>query len=140
MYNHKTGLKEAIKFHGHLGPWLVLGLMMGELALKRLKARKHFGLEVKAWGLSKRPKSCLIDGLQLSTGATYGKGNIRKFNSPKIRVTFCKKNDKRKLSCVLDDALEALLGKTTDHQENEKMARDIYRLKPEALFKINREG
>jgi formylmethanofuran dehydrogenase subunit E len=63
-------LKEAIRFHGHLGPYLVLGVLAGEAALKKLKAKKYFGIEMKVWGANKKPKSCLVDGLQLSTGAT----------------------------------------------------------------------
>ena len=42
-------LKEAEKFHGHLGPWLVLGLLIGDAALKKLKAEKYFGLERGPW-------------------------------------------------------------------------------------------
>jgi hypothetical protein len=33
-------LKKAEEFHGHLGPYLALGLLMGELALKKLKSQK----------------------------------------------------------------------------------------------------
>ncbi len=136
MHNHKISLSEAIKFHGHLGPWLVLGLVMGEFALKKLKAKKHFGLNVKVWGASKRPKSCLIDGLQLATGATYGKGNIRKFNGERIRIAFCNISDNRKLTCILNETLESRLEKTRDHKENEKLAKKIYRLSQDKLFKI----
>ncbi|MCX5710376.1 MAG: formylmethanofuran dehydrogenase subunit E family protein, partial [Candidatus Omnitrophica bacterium] len=75
----KVSLKEAVNFHGHLGPYLVLGLKAGEMALRKLGCKKYFGLEVKVFGALKKPKSCFIDGLQLSTGATYGKGNIQKY-------------------------------------------------------------
>ncbi|MDP3731460.1 MAG: formylmethanofuran dehydrogenase subunit E family protein, partial [Candidatus Omnitrophota bacterium] len=90
-------LVEAKKFHGHLGPYLVLGILAGELVIKRFRCKKYFDLEVKVWGANRKPKSCLIDGLQLSTGATYGKGNIRKFDGPKIKIEFCNSNNNRKL-------------------------------------------
>ena len=70
-------LRQAIKFHGHLGPWLVVGLFMGSYGLKKIKAKKFFGLKIIAKMPNKRPMSCLIDGLQLSSGCTLGKVNIK---------------------------------------------------------------
>jgi len=35
----KIAIKEAIKFHGHLGPYLILGILAGEAALKILKCK-----------------------------------------------------------------------------------------------------
>ena len=86
MNKNRVTLKEAIKFHGHLGPYLVLGILAGESALKKLRCKKYFGLNVRVWETHKKPKSCLIDGLQLSTGATYGKGNINKLNGSKMKI------------------------------------------------------
>jgi len=80
-------IKEAVKFHGHLGPYLILGVLAGEIALKRIGVKKYFGLEVKVYGANQKPKSCLIDGLQLSTGATFGKGNIRKLAGKNIKIS-----------------------------------------------------
>src|SRR3989338_6987873 len=96
MKNRIT-LEEAIKFHGHLGPYLVLGVLAGELALKNLGSKKYFGLDIKVYGADKKPKSCLIDGLQLSTGATYGKGNIHKFNGRLIKIEFSNKFKNKKI-------------------------------------------
>ena len=79
-------LQQAINFHGHLGPYLVLGLKMGQVALKKIKAKKYFGINVSVGGVNCKPKSCLIDGLQLATGATFGKGNIRKAGGITIEV------------------------------------------------------
>lgn len=64
------------EFHGHLGPWLVLGIKIGRAALAALDARRHFGVEVVARCPDAPPPSCLVDGLQWGTGATYGKRNI----------------------------------------------------------------
>ncbi len=96
MHNGRVTLSEAVKFHGHLGPYLVLGILAGEVAINKLRCKKHFGLDVKVWGAGQKPKSCLIDGLQLSTGATYGKGNIKKLNGSIIRVEFCNRLNQKK--------------------------------------------
>src|SRR4030042_832249 len=85
---NRITVEEAIKFHGHLGPYLTLGILAGELAINKLRCKKYFGLEVKVWGANQKPESCLIDGLQLSTGATYGKGNIEKLDGSAIKIEF----------------------------------------------------
>ena len=55
----KIRLNEAIKFHGHLGPYLVLGLKAGELALKKLGCKKYFNLDfllIDTAGIRKKSK------------------------------------------------------------------------------------
>lgn len=132
----KISLKKAIDFHGHLGPYLVLGLLIGELAVKRLKARRHFGIEAKVWGATKKPKSCLIDGIQLSTGCTYGKGNIQKLNGTKIRASFISKDSNKKITISLKKDLIKKLDETKDHKENEKLARKLHKINIDDLFDV----
>ena len=47
----RISLKEAVNFHGHLGPYLVVGLLAGEAVLKILACRKYFGLKVLVYVL-----------------------------------------------------------------------------------------
>lgn len=122
----KVNLKEAIKFHGHLGPYLILGVLAGEAALKNLRCKKYFGLDVKVYGANKKPKSCLIDGLQLSTGATYGKGNIHKFNGRLIKIKFCNKLNNKKMILGLSSDCIKTLEKTKSHRESELLANKLY--------------
>ncbi|MDD4907861.1 MAG: formylmethanofuran dehydrogenase subunit E family protein [Candidatus Omnitrophica bacterium] len=137
MADKRITLKEAIKFHGHLGPYLVLGLLAGEWALKKLKAGKHFGIEVKVWGADKKPKSCFIDGLQLSTGATYGKGNIGKFRAKKICVLiFCSKNNKKVVLSFKEDLVKRL-NALKGHRDSEACAARLYKTDPLELFSIS---
>ncbi len=63
-------------FHGHLGPYLVLGYRMGRIALRELDSKGHFGLSVTVHSWLEPPASCLIDGVQLGSGCTLGKRNI----------------------------------------------------------------
>jgi formylmethanofuran dehydrogenase subunit E len=129
-------LRKAIEFHGHLGPYLILGILAGELALKTLRCEKFFGLDVKVWGANKRPKSCLVDGLQLSTGATYGKGNIHKFNSSEIKVFVCKLEDNKKIEISLKEDLINRLNNLKGHKDSESLARELYKAKPLTLFEL----
>jgi len=64
-------------FHGHLGPYVFAGLRMGRYALEKLQADKHFGIEAEVSCPDTTPASCLLDGVQFSTGCTLGKRNIR---------------------------------------------------------------
>lgn len=132
----RVSLKEAVKFHGHIGPYLVLGLLAGETALKKLKSKKYFGLKVSVWGANKKPKSCLIDGLQLSTGSTYGKGNIHKYNSRIIKILFFDKKCNRRLSLLLKKDLIFKLNALKGHRDSEAFARRLYKLRPLKVFDL----
>jgi formylmethanofuran dehydrogenase subunit E len=134
--NNRVKLKEAINFHGHLGPYLVLGILAGEFGIKKIKCRKHFGLKVKVRGANKKPKSCLIDGLQLSTGATYGKGNIQKINGNKIRISLKSLHDNKKIEMSLKEKVTKRLDNLRGHNESEKFARELYKTEPLKIFDL----
>ncbi len=135
-----TSLKEAIKFHGHLGPYLVLGLLAGRQALRILGCKKHFGLEVKVWGADKKPKSCVIDGLQLSTGATFGKGNISKFSALGIKILIKDCVNNKQVVLRLNQLLIIRLARANTHILAEKLAKEIYKSdNTTRLFILKRE-
>ncbi|MFA6350098.1 MAG: formylmethanofuran dehydrogenase subunit E family protein [Candidatus Omnitrophota bacterium] len=119
-------LKEAIKFHGHLGPYLVLGLLAGWQGVRSLGCKRHFGLEVKVWGADKKPKSCLIDGLQLSTGATFGKGNIKKIKAPAIKILIRDCVNNKQIVLRLKRQLICRLSRANTHILAERLAKEIY--------------
>ena len=129
-------LKEAVRFHGHLGPYLVLGLRAGEAALKKLKCKKYFDLKIKIWGAVEKPSSCLIDGLQLSTGATYGKGNIQKLNGPTIKIEFQNLINNKKIILKLKNSLIQRLKETKTHRNSQLLARQLYKTDYSKLFNL----
>ncbi|MCX5695345.1 MAG: FmdE family protein [Candidatus Omnitrophica bacterium] len=134
MSNKIIGLKEAIKFHGHLGPYLVLGLLAGRLGLKKTGAKKYFGLDVCVYGANKKPKSCLIDGLQLSTGSTYGKGNIQKRASRNIKIIMRNPENNKKLSLFITEQLKNKLDDLKGHRDSEKFAKGLFNLNTNKIF------
>ena len=129
-------LKQGIEFHGHLGPYLVLGILAGEIALKKLNAKKYFGSDVKIWGANKKPKSCLIDGLQLSTGATYGKGNIRKLKASAIKIMFSNRVNHKKLILGLKENIIKKLEETKTHKDSELLAKKLYKAGYSKVFNL----
>ncbi len=79
-------MDELERFHGHLGPFVVLGAKMGEYAVTEYEMPRYFGVTVMVECPKEPPHSCLIDGLMVTSGATYGKKNIQHSFADKIRV------------------------------------------------------
>ena len=80
-------LVKAGVFHGHLGPWVTVGAMVGQDALGRLDTPGHWRIAVICWMPPENqhpPFSCVLDGLQAASGATMGKRNIRFMYSPEV--------------------------------------------------------
>jgi formylmethanofuran dehydrogenase subunit E len=80
-------LADLAAFHGHLGPYIVLGYRIGKYVRGnfcddpfRMKA------EVRCSGAP--PQSCLADGVQLGSGCTLGKRNIEIVPSENLICTF----------------------------------------------------
>lgn len=76
------------EFHGHIGPYVVLGYRMGLAARRILESPGYFDLTVDVQTPLEPPPSCLVDGLQLGSGCTTGKGNLRVTEGPIARGTF----------------------------------------------------
>lgn len=93
-------------------------------------------MEVKVWGANEKPQSCIIDGLQLSTGATYGKGNITKIDGCKIKMEFCNLSNHKKITLKLKDDFIQKLQKTKNHRDSEILAKQLYRMDPLELFHL----
>ncbi len=66
-------LREAIQFHGHLCPGLVLGYRVAKAALRELGAERPEDEELVA---VVENDSCAVDAIQFVTGCTFGKGNL----------------------------------------------------------------
>ena len=80
-------LAYAAQFHGHLGPWATAGARLGMAGLREVDAKGYFDVEVTVEGpLVKPPQSCFLDGLQVSTGATLGKRNLKWTKADQIRI------------------------------------------------------
>ncbi len=69
-------IEEAVRFHGHLGLWLLMGCRAGEIAKSRLKPSNLHELHCIVRVPNGVPHSCSIDGVQASTSCTLGEGDI----------------------------------------------------------------
>ena len=81
-------LQQIQQFHGHLGPYVVIGYKMGKIANQHLGAQP-FSKQAIIWTGTIPPISCIIDGIQLSSGCTLGTGKviIKQDGIPKVTFT-----------------------------------------------------
>ena len=80
----------AFTFHGHRCPFMPLGYRMGLLALGHLGVAREMDhtLHVICELGEGHPQTCLMDGIQAATGATFGKTLIEKTLWGKLAATF----------------------------------------------------
>lgn len=80
----------AFEFHGHRCPFMPIGYRMGKLALEYLhiQPEKDHGFFVFPELGEGHPQTCLMDGIQVATGATYGKVLMAKKFWGKLAATF----------------------------------------------------
>jgi len=82
-------MKKAADFHGHLGPFLVMGVRMGLIGVRELGMKGNDEkLRVTAMLRNSVPFSCVIDGIQVATKCTIGNKKLRLRNSSGIAAKF----------------------------------------------------
>ena len=122
----------ASHFHGHLGPFLVLGLKAGLTAIKHL-GKDPFHMKVIVTTEGAPPTSCFIDGIQLSTGCTLGKMNIEAKRGVDLSALFTLNGKALKIK-VKDEVLEKV--RKISFQAGEKVALRIAGEREDNLFEI----
>jgi len=80
----------AWEFHGHQCPFIPIGYRMGKLAMQHLGAEHEadHGFFIFPELGEGHPQTCMMDGMQIATGATYGKLLISKTFYGKLAATF----------------------------------------------------
>jgi formylmethanofuran dehydrogenase subunit E len=87
----------ALTFHGHKCPAMPMGLRAGLAAMKALgvERAKDKELVVESETGEGHAAGCFLDGIMVTTGATYGKGNIKKLFYNKMAFTLIDKKTSR---------------------------------------------
>ena len=90
MESQFTPPEWAFEFHGHRCPFMPIGFRMGRLAMIKLgvEKEKDHGFYVFPELGEGHPQTCMMDGLQIATGATYGKVLMAKTSYGKLAATF----------------------------------------------------
>lgn len=127
-------LKQIKDFHGHIGPYVILGYKMGKISNIEIGVNP-FEKNAKVYTNIQPPHSCIIDGIQLSSGCTLGKNNIKIFTEENLKVIFSNKNGK-KLEIALKPEIKNEIDTTITDKNIEKYSMNIWKKNDEELFDI----
>jgi formylmethanofuran dehydrogenase subunit E len=102
-------LKKAESFHGHLGPFLAIGVRAGLFGLDRLGISKRNQLAIEVSLPLCTPFSCILDGLQITTECTVGNQKLSVVDSPTIQARFRRRDNGREVVVSMNpEVLEKL--------------------------------
>ncbi len=128
-------LDKAAEFHGHLGPFLTIGVRMGLLAKRILRSDGFRDLNVIVNTGHNPPLSCVVDGIQVATGCTLGKGNIAVRNLGKISAVFRSKLEAIRVKMKMDVFQSIKEGLSDgDPEKMEETARKVSSMPDTSLF------
>ncbi|MGB3341632.1 MAG: FmdE family protein [bacterium] len=126
--------QDTIRFHGHNGPFLALGYKLGKHINSKHRPEGIMGLNIIVKVKPEKPFTCLIDGLQCSTFATMGKGNMTAKISRGKAITVSVVAGKKKYTYyITQQAMDICLGA----EDLDKAARKIFRTPFGQLFNLS---
>ncbi len=128
-------LQALQRFHGHLGIYVTLGLRMGAIGKRTFGHWK--GLQATVRTVPKPPMMCVVDGVQVGSACTMGKGNIAVESADEPGVTFEK--DGRRLTISLKPGLRATVESEMSHERELERSLFYYTIPEDQVFDI-REG
>ena len=135
---------EIQRYHGHVGPWNVLGWRIGQAALREMKSEwgKH-ELEVVCYVPPQTPFTCLIDGLSVGTGNSQGRLDLRMAEVLTWEESFVAVRRKDGKGGVLElRPLGAYLGSIMNQpvEKLEALCQECAKMPEEKLFTVVRVG
>ena len=123
-------LKQLKRFHGHLGPFVVIGYRMGAIARKKLEGK----IEAVVFTGTKVPLSCIVDGIQFASSCTLGKGNISVLEKEEAKAHFV--SDRLLVEIKLHDEVRQRIESTCSRDVEEVMALGLFSEPDATLFSI----
>lgn len=122
------------RFHGHVGPYVVMGYRSGRLAQERLGANA-FKLEAEVSAGTRPPMSCFVDGVQLGSGCTLGKGNITMRGDELVEASFAREDGRRLRLRARPEALSRVVS-GLEMEEMVRLSADLLAMPVDQLFEI----
>jgi len=136
-------LRKAEEFHGHVGPFLVLGVRMGLVGVRELGVKgNEEKLRVTVMSKHSVPFSCVIDGIQVATKCTVGNKKLRVKYSSGIAAKFELQNRRCVTVAVNPVAFNKLKNQLPENVSSEEL-RELVQLvvsMPEEELFIVRKG
>lgn len=131
-------IENAARFHGHLGPFLVIGVRIG-LAAKRFlqiddenKCRLQASINTPLL----TPFSCTIDGIQTSTGCTIGNQRLKiEASAKEISAVFNLQGSNKTIRVELrPNVAEALADQMSKGTDPERLVAEIAQMPEKQLL------
>ena len=126
-------LKKIEQFHGHLGPYAVIGYRMGLMANKKL-GKDPFSKKAVVFTGTTPPLSCIVDGIQMSSGCTTGKGNLIVKNEGIPKAVFS--IDDKQLEIVLRNSIQNEIDTKVTEDNIINYSEKMFDKSDEELFEI----
>ena len=128
-------LKQIQQFHGHLGPYAVIGFRMGKIAIEKLGS-DPFGKKAVVLTGTKPPLSCIVDGIQLSSGCTIGKGNltVKDEGIPKAHFST---DDGKQIEIKLKNLIQNEIDTTVTEENIVNYSEQIFEKSDQELFDLS---
>jgi len=135
-------ISNAQKLHGHLGPFLVIGVRMGAIARRALSVPDDQCTSLKANVKVPLfpPFSCLLDGIQAATDCTVGNQRLVIEDSEYICANFTEPSASKALKITLNPRIaEELKKKRAEGSLTEKYALELVNTPENQLFNVKIE-
>jgi len=135
-------LNRAVDFHGHLGPFVTLGVRLGLAGLRETRTRSNSNkLHVTVTLENRLPFSCTVDGIQIVTGCTIGNKRLKIKHGKSMAVAFQIQGAESIRVMVnkvaLDDLKRRVLFQCLTSDELRKVALDVASMSEKRLFTIS---
>ncbi|MEA2090244.1 MAG: formylmethanofuran dehydrogenase subunit E family protein [Thermoproteota archaeon] len=140
----KPLLNKAGEFHGHLGPFLVIGVRMGLIGLRELGIAKNYRqLHVTAMVKSTVPFTCVLDGIQMTTQCTFGNQKLKVKEFSGIEAEFELENGEQNVTVAVNPATfnsikGELVARNVSLEEVRQLALKVASISEEKLFIVKR--
>ena len=135
-------LEKAAEFHSHLGPFLVIGVRIGLIGLRKIGRHDVDQLTINLSLPLHVPFSCIIDGLQVSTHCTVGNQKLILSDSDSVQARFMRENNRVEVTIGLNKSMfeelkSQLLGDAIPEEEVCRLAWAIAGISEDRLFEIS---
>jgi len=114
---------------------MTIGLRMGITALNLLDVKGWFDIRCEVRLNWSPPDSCVIDGIQSSTGCTMGKRNIVVVEQPGVEAIFTSK-DKTLRIRLRDNIFQSIKKRLDEEGVTTELVEEVEKADLEELFEI----
>jgi len=130
-------LRQCIAFHGHLCPGVAIGYCAAKLGMRELSAGRAGDEELIA---IVENDTCAVDGIQVLTGCTFGKGNLFFRDYGKMAFTFATRANGRSVRLLLRQIDVPDAAKLPEDQRRQAFIEHLIARDPSEFFELQTDA